>query len=81
MYVGNLDSRVTKRELADEFRIFEVIKSMQVAKRPPSYVFIDFNDSRDAQEANLELNGVEPGELAKLDKVGVESRQVITESI
>ena len=51
---------------------------MCVAKRPPSYVFIDFNDSRDAQDANLELNGVEPGELAKLDKVGVKSRQVKT---
>ncbi|KAK2453057.1 Serine/arginine-rich splicing factor rsz22a [Trifolium repens] len=57
VYVGNLDSRVTERDLEDEFRIFGVIRSVWVARRPPGYAFIDFDDRRDAQDAIRELDG------------------------
>ncbi|XP_019435151.1 PREDICTED: serine/arginine-rich splicing factor RSZ22-like isoform X1 [Lupinus angustifolius] len=57
VYVGNLDSRVTERELEDEFRVFGVIRSVWVARRPPGYAFIDFDDRRDAQDAIRELDG------------------------
>ncbi|KAL4372006.1 hypothetical protein AHAS_Ahas06G0222600 [Arachis hypogaea] len=57
VYVGNLDSRVTERDLEDEFRVFGVIRSVWVARRPPGYAFIDFDDSRDARDAIRELDG------------------------
>ncbi|KAJ6434773.1 SERINE/ARGININE RICH SPLICING FACTOR [Salix viminalis] len=57
VYVGNLDPRVSERELEDEFRRFGVIRSVWVARRPPGYAFIDFDDKRDAQDAIHELDG------------------------
>ncbi|XP_044463608.1 serine/arginine-rich splicing factor RSZ22 [Mangifera indica] len=57
VYVGNLDSRVSERDLEDEFRVFGVIRSVWVARRPPGYAFIDFDDHRDAQDAIRELDG------------------------
>ncbi|RVW84230.1 Serine/arginine-rich splicing factor RSZ23 [Vitis vinifera] len=86
VYVGNLDPRVTERELEDEFRGFWSYKEMLfsvtsqifvccldayllihsilmlvlgcvwVARRPPGYAFIDFDDRRDAQDAIRELD-------------------------
>ncbi|CAM8960495.1 unnamed protein product [Rhodiola kirilowii] len=57
VYVGNLDSRVSERELEDAFRVFGVIRSVWVARRPPGYAFLDFDDRRDAQDAIRELDG------------------------
>ncbi|KAI4337435.1 hypothetical protein L6164_015853 [Bauhinia variegata] len=57
VYVGNLDSRVTERELEDEFRQFGVIRSVWVARRPPGYAFIDFDDRRDAEDAIRDIDG------------------------
>ncbi|PPR97040.1 hypothetical protein GOBAR_AA23628 [Gossypium barbadense] len=58
VYVGNLDPRVTERDLEDEFRIFGVLRSVWVARRPPGYAFIEFDDRRDAIDAIRELDGV-----------------------
>ncbi|XVF48203.1 hypothetical protein PTKIN_Ptkin03bG0171500 [Pterospermum kingtungense] len=57
VYVGNLDPRVTERDLEDEFRVFGVIRSVWVARRPPGYAFIDFDDHRDAEDAIRDLDG------------------------
>ncbi|KAK4783697.1 hypothetical protein SAY86_008071 [Trapa natans] len=57
VYVGNLDSRVSERDLEDAFRVFGVIRSVWVARRPPGYAFIDFDDHRDAMDAIRELDG------------------------
>ncbi|XP_020251129.1 serine/arginine-rich splicing factor RSZ22A-like [Asparagus officinalis] len=57
VYVGNLDPRVTKRDLEDEFRTYGVIRSIWVARRPLGYAFIDFDDRRDAQDAICDLDG------------------------
>ncbi|XP_072979544.1 serine/arginine-rich splicing factor RSZ21-like isoform X1 [Typha angustifolia] len=57
VYVGNLDPRVTARELEDEFREFGVLRSVWVARKPPGFAFIDFDDRRDAQDAIRELDG------------------------
>eukprot|EP00268_Persea_americana_P016321 TRINITY_DN1772_c0_g3_i2.p1 TRINITY_DN1772_c0_g3~~TRINITY_DN1772_c0_g3_i2.p1 ORF type:complete len:105 (-),score=4.16 TRINITY_DN1772_c0_g3_i2:2225-2539(-) len=58
VYVGNLDSRVTERELEDEFWVFGVLRSIWVARKPPGYAFIDFDDRRDALDTIRELDGV-----------------------
>ncbi|CAN1825256.1 Serine/arginine-rich splicing factor RSZ23 [Linum perenne] len=57
VYVGNLDPQVTERDLEDEFRKFGAIKSVWVARRPPGYAFVDFDDKRDAEDAIHELDG------------------------
>ncbi|GBG67732.1 hypothetical protein CBR_g860 [Chara braunii] len=51
VYVGNLDHRVTERELEDEFRRFGVLRSVWVARKPPGFAFIEFDDPRDADDA------------------------------
>ncbi|XP_057844328.1 serine/arginine-rich splicing factor RSZ21A isoform X1 [Cryptomeria japonica] len=57
IYVGNLDPRVTERELEDEFRVFGVLRSVWVARKPPGFAFIEFEDRRDANDAVRGLNG------------------------
>ncbi|THU60364.1 hypothetical protein C4D60_Mb07t11890 [Musa balbisiana] len=58
VYVGNLDSRVTERDLEDEFRAFGVLRSVWVARRPPGYGFVEFDDRRDALDAIRDLDEV-----------------------
>ncbi|XP_057948909.1 serine/arginine-rich splicing factor RSZ21 isoform X2 [Malania oleifera] len=57
VYVGNLDPRVSERELEDEFRIYGVLRSVWVARRPPGYAFVEFDDRRDALDAIHALDG------------------------
>ncbi|KAJ6804001.1 serine/arginine-rich splicing factor RSZ21A-like [Iris pallida] len=57
VFVGNLEARVSERDLEDEFRTFGVIRSIWVARKPPGYAFIDFDDRRDAQDAIRDLDG------------------------
>ncbi|KAF5207603.1 Serine/arginine-rich splicing factor RSZ21 [Thalictrum thalictroides] len=57
VYVGNLDPRVSDRELEDEFRIFGVLRSVWVARKPPGYAFVEFDDRRDALDAIRALDG------------------------
>ncbi|XP_059648995.1 serine/arginine-rich splicing factor RSZ22-like isoform X4 [Cornus florida] len=57
VYVGNLDPRVSERELEDEFRIYGVLRSVWVARRPPGYAFVEFDDRRDALDAIRALDG------------------------
>ena len=37
---------------------FGVIESVWVARRPPGYAFIDFEDRRDAEDAIREIDGM-----------------------
>ncbi|KAG2303708.1 hypothetical protein Bca52824_032359 [Brassica carinata] len=72
VYVGNLDPRVTERELEDEFRIFGVLRNVWVARRPPGYAFLEFDDERDALDAIRALDGKNGWrvELSHKDKGG-----------
>ncbi|KAF3338516.1 serine/arginine-rich splicing factor RSZ21A isoform X1 [Carex littledalei] len=57
VYVGNLDDRVSARDLEDEFRVFGVLRSVWVARKPPGFAFIEFDDRRDAMDAIRDLDG------------------------
>ncbi|KAK7361914.1 hypothetical protein VNO77_04006 [Canavalia gladiata] len=57
VYVGNLDPRATERDLEDEFRLYGVLRSVWVARRPPGYAFLEFDDRRDALDAIHALDG------------------------
>eukprot|EP00191_Tetraselmis_sp_GSL018_P014670 CAMPEP_0177588776 /NCGR_PEP_ID=MMETSP0419_2-20121207/6416_1 /TAXON_ID=582737 /ORGANISM="Tetraselmis sp., Strain GSL018" /LENGTH=238 /DNA_ID=CAMNT_0019079017 /DNA_START=119 /DNA_END=837 /DNA_ORIENTATION=+ len=57
VYVGNLDPRVTEQELEDQFTRFGTLRSVWVARKPPGFAFLDYNDPRDAEDAVREING------------------------
>jgi len=56
IYVGNLDERATERELEDEFGRYGRIHYTWVARKPPGFAFIDFEDPRDAEDAVRKLD-------------------------
>ncbi|GLU03073.1 hypothetical protein SLE2022_202910 [Rubroshorea leprosula] len=58
VYVGNLDPKVSERDLEDEFLAFGVLCSVWVARRPAGYAFVEFDYRRDAIDASCELDGV-----------------------
>mmetsp|Transcript_32585 Transcript_32585/g.92380 ORF Transcript_32585/g.92380 Transcript_32585/m.92380 type:complete len:200 (-) Transcript_32585:950-1549(-) len=57
VYVGNLDPRVSEQEVEDEFMRYGTLRSVWVARKPPGFAFIDYNDPRDAEDAVRALNG------------------------
>ncbi|KAL3680508.1 hypothetical protein R1sor_023464 [Riccia sorocarpa] len=36
--------RATERELEDEFRVYGVLRSVWVARKPPGFAFVEFDD-------------------------------------
>ncbi|XP_050384908.1 serine/arginine-rich splicing factor RSZ22A-like [Argentina anserina] len=56
VYVGNLNSQVSNEELEIKFSNFGIISKIWVARRPPSYAFINFVYIRDAESAIRELD-------------------------
>ncbi|MFH4973891.1 hypothetical protein AB6A40_000600 [Gnathostoma spinigerum] len=57
VYVGGLPSDATSQELEDAFNRFGRIRKVWVARRPPGFAFIEFEDSRDAEDAVRALDG------------------------
>eukprot|EP00897_Mesotaenium_endlicherianum_P000423 jgi/Mesen1/10381/ME000081S09770 len=51
VYVGNIDPRLSERDIEDEFREFGVLRSVWVARKPPGFAFIEFDDPRDGRDA------------------------------
>ncbi|KAJ3679588.1 hypothetical protein LUZ60_017599 [Juncus effusus] len=57
VYVGNLDNRVSEKDLEVEFGAFGTIRSVWVARKPPGYGFVEFEDKRDALDSIRDLDG------------------------
>ncbi|KAK9916566.1 hypothetical protein WJX75_004299 [Coccomyxa subellipsoidea] len=57
IYVGGLDTRITERDLEDEFIRFGTLRSVWVARKPPGFAFIEYEDVRDAEDAVRKLDG------------------------
>uniref|UniRef100_A0A0M3HQ86 RRM domain-containing protein n=1 Tax=Ascaris lumbricoides TaxID=6252 RepID=A0A0M3HQ86_ASCLU len=57
VYVGGLPNDATSQELEDAFHRFGRIRKVWVARRPPGFAFIEFEDSRDAEDAVRALDG------------------------
>ena len=52
VYVGNLDQRATKHQIEDIFSKYGPLRNVWVARNPPGFAFVEYEDSRDA-EGNL----------------------------
>ena len=46
LYIGNVDKHTDKRELETEFSKFGPLKEVWVARHPPGFAFIEFEDDR-----------------------------------
>ncbi|EKX73055.1 RNA recognition motif domain containing protein [Theileria equi strain WA] len=59
LYVGNLNEDTTTDQIDSLFSRFGILTNVWVARRPPGFAFVTFEDPRDASDAIAELNGRE----------------------
>nr|ADV40228.1 putative alternative splicing factor SRp20/9G8 [Latrodectus hesperus] len=57
LYVGGLGEDVQKEDLEREFGKYGNLTKVWVARNPPGFAFIEFEDDQDANEAIKEMNG------------------------
>uniref|UniRef100_A0A914C581 RRM domain-containing protein n=1 Tax=Acrobeloides nanus TaxID=290746 RepID=A0A914C581_9BILA len=57
VYVGGLPDDVNNKELEDIFHKFGRIRKIWIARKPPGFAFIEFEDVRDAEDAVKMLDG------------------------
>ncbi|KAG9277126.1 serine/arginine-rich splicing factor 3-like [Astyanax mexicanus] len=57
VYVGNLGNSGDKTELERAFGYYGPLRSVWVARNPPGFAFVEFEDHRDAADAVRELDG------------------------
>ncbi|EDW83983.1 RNA-binding protein 1 isoform X2 [Drosophila tropicalis] len=57
VYVGNLGSSASKYEIENAFSKYGPLKNVWVARNPPGFAFVEFEDRRDAEDATRALDG------------------------
>ena len=57
VYVGDLPREASEKELERHFSYYGRLRSVWVARNPPGFAFIEFEDHRDADDAVRALDG------------------------
>lgn len=57
VYVGNLGSSASKHEIESAFGKYGPLRNVWVARNPPGFAFVEFEDKRDAEDAVRSLDG------------------------
>ncbi|XP_055845630.1 RNA-binding protein 1-like isoform X1 [Episyrphus balteatus] len=57
VYVGNLGSSASKYEIENAFSKYGPLRNVWVARNPPGFAFVEFDDRRDAEDATRGLDG------------------------
>ena len=57
IYLGNLGEKVDKFEIAEIFKVYGKLKNVIVAKNPPGFAFVEFEDPKAAEKAYNEIYG------------------------
>ncbi|CAI5729337.1 unnamed protein product [Peronospora destructor] len=57
VYVGGLPRDATSREIQEGFNRYGNVFSIWVARNPPGFAFVDFEDPRDADDAIRSMDG------------------------
>ena len=68
MYVGDLGMYGDKYEIERKFERFGSLREVWVAKNPPGFAFVMFEDPRDAEDACRSLDGTKIcGQVARVE--------------
>ncbi|KAL7668512.1 hypothetical protein ACOME3_009210 [Neoechinorhynchus agilis] len=62
VYIGNLTRSTDKDEIERAFSHYGKVHSVFIARNPPGFGFVEFDDPRDAQESVASLDGRKIGE-------------------
>ncbi|XP_041366216.1 serine/arginine-rich splicing factor 3-like [Gigantopelta aegis] len=57
VYVGDLGYGAAKQELEERFGKYGPLRNVWVARKPPGFAFVEFEDPRDAEDATRALDG------------------------
>ena len=57
IYIGGLPPDASRREVEREFEYFGHLRDVWVARNPPGFGFIVYDDTRDAEDAVREMDG------------------------
>lgn len=57
VYVGELGNNGTRHELEEAFGYYGPLSNVWVARNPPGFAFVMFEDTRDARDAVRALDG------------------------
>ncbi|XP_055948817.1 RNA-binding protein 1-like isoform X2 [Argiope bruennichi] len=57
VYIGSISSRTTKDDIESLFSRYGPLRNVWIARNPPGFAFVEFEDRRDAEEAVAELDG------------------------
>ncbi|CAH8631225.1 unnamed protein product [Dicrocoelium dendriticum] len=76
VYIGDLPREASEREIERIFHDYGRLRNVWVARNPPGFAFVEFEDLADAQEAVRELDGtVMCGVRARVELSSGKSRQ------
>lgn len=57
VYVGNLGSSVIKQDIENSFSKYGPLRNVWIARNPPGFAFVEYDDPRDAEDAVKGLDG------------------------
>lgn len=69
VYIGNLSDGASKADIEDAFSKYGPLRNVWVARNPPGFAFVEFQDERDAESACRHLDGTRiGGSRVKIEK-------------
>ncbi|XP_003740112.1 RNA-binding protein 1 [Galendromus occidentalis] len=57
VYIGNLANHTSRHDIESAFGKYGNLRNVWVARNPPGFAFVEFEDSRDAEDAVRALDG------------------------
>ncbi|RWS21472.1 RNA-binding-like protein 3 [Leptotrombidium deliense] len=61
VYIGNLSESCSKGDVETSFSKYGPLKNVWIARNPPGFAFVAFEDARDAEDAVRALDGSKIG--------------------